>query len=594
MKDRSYNYWTLFLLLHAIVILPSDGFMSIGCNPLKSIPTQLSLRHEVPTIERTRVKHPNSLISIITQQLKLFSQAANRQNEVLEHSNVNDKGAGVNTEGENIHIITRIDQDGKSRGLYVHIPYCRRRCNYCDFAIVPIGPHRNNNNEIENNDSCNEDSTSNDNTANGSNKGFLKMDADYKNAILAEIRMIKATFTTSASSSSEKMPLRSIYFGGGTPSLAPLSTLRDIVFALIHAENAPFTLQSDAEMTIEMDPGTFSLSTLSSLKELGFNRVSLGVQSFDDNILSIMGRVHRSRDVYRSIEMIKEVYGEDHANYSIDLISGVPGLTLAGWTETLYEAVRLNPRPRHISLYDLQVEKGTAFGRWYADEYGEDLLRKAEDGDVVSQTHVGLDNLAKRRPSLPSSEDCAFMYRYASGYLRSMNYEHYEISSYAYIGEKETHRSRHNQIYWEIGGEWYAIGLGATSKIDGVRFARPRALVDYVKWSAVLKEESSKSGSYWTPPWLLVGEEDEEDELLDIVMTRLRTSDGLDLDWIAKNDLYGRSVVEDILRGFQLALDLDLGIRIPGSEFGYIKLKDPDGMLFSNNIISNIFVELAL
>lgn len=533
------------------------------------------------------------MISIKTQQLELFSQAANTQNEVLEHSKINEKIAKINIEGENVNMISKINQHGKSRGLYVHIPYCRRRCNYCDFAIVPIGPKRNNNSETGNNDSCNGDSTSNDDIADGNNKGFLKMDADYKNAILTEIQMIKATSIASAPSSSKKMTLRSIYFGGGTPSLAPLSTLRDIVFELIHSENAPFTLQPDGEMTIEMDPGTFSLSTLSSLKELGFNRISLGVQSFDDNILATMGRVHRSRDVYRSIEMIKKVYGEDDANYSIDLISGVPGLTLAGWTETLYEAVRLNPRPRHISLYDLQVEKGTAFGRWYADEYGEDLFRKAEDEDVVSQMHVGGDKLAKRRPSLPSSEACAFMYKYACGYLRSKNYEHYEISSYAYIGEKETHRSRHNQIYWEVGGEWYAIGLGATSKIDGVRFARPRALADYVKWSAVLKEESTKSGSDWTPPWLLVGDEDEEDELLDIVMTRLRTSDGLDLDWIAKKDLYGRTVVEDILRGFQLALDLDLGIRIQGSEFGSIKLKDPDGMLFSNNIISNIFVELA-
>ncbi len=568
MKSKGVNRWTLLLFLLAIAIVPSDGFTLIGFNLLKYIPSQISLHKCVTTRTRTRLEHPKSFVTTYSQRVELSSQAANHLNEMPEQFNVNAKSASLDKVGEIDGTFSRRDQRLKSRGLYVHIPYCRRRCHYCDFAIVPIGP------------------TSNDDTAGGNhNRGFLNMDVGYKNAILTEIQSIKETFTASSSSSLVKMPLRSIYFGGGTPSLAPLSTLSDIVFELIHAENAPFTLQPHAEMTIEMDPGTFSLSTLFSLKDLGFNRISLGVQSFDDNILSIMGRVHRSRDVYRSIEIIKKVYGGDRANYSIDLISGVPGLTLAGWTETLYEAVRLDPRPRHISLYDLQVEKGTAFGRWYANEDAEDR----------SQTFAGVDNPGTntRRPSLPSSEDCAFMYRYASGYLRSKNYEHYEISSYAYMGEKGAHRSRHNQIYWEMGGEWYAIGLGATSKIDGVRFARPRALADYIKWSALLKEESSKSRSDWTPPWLLVGEENEEEDLLDIVMTRLRTSDGLDLDWIADNDLYGRSVVEDILRGFQLALDLDLGIRVPGLEFGFIKLKDPDGMLFSNNIISNIFAELA-
>ena len=148
----------------------------------------------------------------------------------------------------------------------------------------------------------------------------------------------------------------------------------------------------------------------------------------------------------------------------------MPGLTLAGWTETLYKAARLHPRPMHMSLYDLQVEKGTTFGKWYGD---------TEDNVVLDIPR----NNSPSHPALPSAEDSAFMYSYASGYLRSKNYEHYEISSYAYRSDNGSHRSKHNQIYWHIGGQWYAVGLGATSNINGVRFARPRALSDYILWT---------------------------------------------------------------------------------------------------------------
>lgn len=438
-------------------------------------------------------------------------------------------------------------------GLYVHIPFCRRRCNYCDFAIVPIG----------------RDSSS--------NTGFDELNNEYTGALLTELSIIAAT-------SSNKTQIRSIYFGGGTPSLAPLSTLQTIMDAIYKSQDAPFDLEVDAEVTIEMDPGTFDLDKLVAVKEMGFNRISLGVQSLDDSILETLGRVHRVRDVYDSIDMIRQVYGEEDANYSIDLISGVPGLTLAAWTETLHKAVQLYPRPLHISLYDLQVEQGTAFGKWYDGGDARDDTRMH-----TGSSHGNLTN----RPNLPSTEDCAWMYRYASGYLRSKNYEHYEISSYAYSNSNSsrTHRSKHNQIYWEIGGQWHAIGLGATSNIDGVRFARPRALSDYVSWSSGLNQTVK-------PPWLVPSEEingeaSNAEELLDIIMTRLRTSDGLDLDWIIHQKQYNESHVNAILHGFQLALELDLGTIATdkGNRYGKIRLSDPDGFLFSNNIISNIFME---
>ncbi|KAL7430192.1 hypothetical protein ACHAXM_002047 [Skeletonema potamos] len=465
----------------------------------------------------------------------------------------------------------------ESFGLYVHIPYCRRRCNYCDFAIVPIG------NTVSGGDE--EDKTTR-------SLGFRAFDEDYKSAIINEINMI------GKSSHGRKIPLRSIYFGGGTPSLAPLSTLRDIMHALLHSDSAPFQLlkiddgnNETAEVTIEMDPGTFNKKFLQSIKDYGFNRISLGVQSFDDNLLATMGRVHRSADIYSSVKMIAEVFGEDKANYSIDLISGVPGLTLAGWTEALYKAVNLRPKPKHISVYDLQVESGTTFGKWYADM--EEKEDDEEEANVMARMPLIPPSLSLH-PSLPSADDCAFMYRYASGYLRDSNnnYEHYEISSYALRDENgRPHRSKHNQIYWEIGGKWYAIGLGATSNVNGMRYSRPRALSDYISWTKALGGNNDTN----EPPWMSnVSEQDtnqtvdKDDALLDIIMTRLRTSDGLDLDWIANNNEYGDSYVEAIMKGVKFFEDTDL-VTVSGRN---IKLKDPDGFLFSNNIISNIFAEL--
>ena len=437
----------------------------------------------------------------------------------------------------------------QSYSLYVHIPYCRRRCSYCDFAIVPIGTNL---------------------STDRGKSGFDVMDNTYRRALLREIDSIRMN---------EKIELLSIYFGGGTPSLAPLETLQEVMDALINGDDSPFVLKSDGECTIEMDPGTFDLSYLQSIKQIGFNRISLGVQSFDDSLLEIMGRVHRAKDVYSTVEMIRQVFGGD-ANYSIDLISGTPGLSLATWAETLSEATRLQPRPKHMSVYDLQVEEGTAFWKRYGDR---------RDNEVKQLNAVDCDST----PTLPSADECAFMYSYASGYLRSKTYEHYEISSYAYSSDSEimSYRSQHNSNYWGYRSSWFAIGLGATSRVNGVRIERPRALSDYCQWAEQLCSPKDSEPTTW-----MASEndrnDDSDDELLDLVMTRMRTSDGLDIDFVA--DKFGQKCADNILSGFQLALDLNLGTTITSEQnkLGSIRLNDPDGFLFSNNIISNVFLEL--
>ena len=500
-----------------------------------------------------------------------------------------------------------VEEKTQGVGLYVHIPYCRRRCRYCDFAIVPIGSAAAA--AIETDDPSASTSSAGGSSTSKANDGFHKMDDAYRESLLAELDLIRRTTPNVGG----RIPLRSIYFGGGTPSLAPTSTLRSILSAIIECDDGPFCLPEDGngiEITIEMDPGTFTEDMLRELRDAGFNRISLGAQSFDDVILESIGRVHRRKDVLESIEMIDRVFGDmrqddSHGGssstsapsftYSLDLISGLPGLSLAKWAETLETAMNLNPRPDHLSLYDLQVEEGTVFGQWYGSE------RDEEDGEerknnVFTQTrspptiNVETGSEVKALPSLPSAVDCAYMYRYASGYLRAKGYEHYEISSYAQPGR----RSKHNQIYWEVGSTWYAIGLGATSSVGGNRFARPRTMADYIEW--VLDQKEKVETEKEIPSWLEAGEDDAEEEglLTDVIMTKLRTREGLDLNWIRNENILGQSKADAVLRGAELALDMDLAKReqYDDNNYDYLRLEDPDGFLFSNNIISQIFVEL--
>ena len=165
----------------------------------------------------------------------------------------------------------------------------------------------------------------------------------------------------------------------------------------------------NAEITIEMDPGTFSITKLRRLKdECYINRISLGVQSFDDIILETIGRIHKRIDIYKSIEMIYNVYGND-ANYSIDLITGLPGLTSAKWIETLQEvtSTKLIPKPSHISVYDLQIEKGTVFSSWYNNN-----INNGDTTTGINMNGSNNNNNKKAVYKLPTDEECAFMYKY--------------------------------------------------------------------------------------------------------------------------------------------------------------------------------------
>jgi len=350
--------------------------------------------------------------------------------------------------------------------------------------------------------------------------------------------------------------------------------------------------------------GTFDKEYLHLVtNSCGFNRVSLGVQSFDDDILKLMGRQHTVTDIYQSFNLLKEVGVEQ---ISIDLICGeVPGLTCAQWASTLEKAANLYPT--HMSVYDLQLEKGTTFDRWYS-----------------------LETTTTTTANRPTQEDCAFMYKYASGYLRSRGYEHYEISSYAASPHSKTNnyspnRSQHNSMYWEPNSQWLALRLGATSCLGNKHFQRPRQMADYIAFINSLALHGNSDDETvritadnnctllpWFPSkWLLSPDQDDtsadgdinryaeldeedKDAFGNILMTRLRTSDGLDLDWIRRT--YGEQMVNKILHSARMALDLNLAKVVGGEKanYGTLCLIDPDGFLFSNTIISSIFLELGL
>jgi coproporphyrinogen III oxidase-like Fe-S oxidoreductase len=482
-----------------------------------------------------------------------------------------------------------IREEETQYGLYIHIPYCRRRCRYCSFAIVPIGSRVDTESHHESSSTIMDVAT----------RGFRAMDESYRESLLQEIECLQQR-QRKHHHHHQQQPflLKSIYFGGGTPSLAPIETIQAIWDALLTKgttnEVPVFQLTPTAEVSMEMDPGTFSFDKLQALKNIGFNRISLGVQSFDDSVLEAIGRVHRQKDVMDAIDMIDKVFGgNDQApiNYSIDLISGLPGLSRAHWAETLSTAVSLQPPPCHISLYDLQIEQGTVFGQWYSTNNRDDnlLSKRTRSSSFVFPT------VTSGRAELPSEEDCAFMYKYAAGYLKAKGFEHYEISSYARVDKqharaptntRKSNRSQHNQIYWDIDGQWFAVGLGATSFVHGTMVARPRTLSDYQEWVQV---QSRSNGSTEDDS----SQMDAKEFLTDVIMKRLRTSDGLDLGWIEKH--HGQECLDAVMKGAALGLDLGLMTVVENKETDSkcLRLVDPDGFLYSNNLISSIFVELG-
>jgi len=286
----------------------------------------------------------------------------------------------------------------KPPGIYIHIPFCRSRCSYCDFAT-----------------------------------GLYE-------AALAE-RYVASVVSEITSWREVDLPetVDTIYFGGGTPSL--LSPAQ--VEALIQAAQTRFDVLPNAEVTMEMNPGTVTAETLQAFREIGINRASFGAQTFDDRELARLGRSHSSDDTRRTFSLLREAGFE---NVSFDLIAGLPGQTLSAWERNLDEAFALGPE--HLSFYLLEVHEGTP---------------------LAAHIKTGL------QPA-PDEDRAAEMYQVMLERSAEAGYQHYEISNLCLPGFE----ARHNTKYW-TGAPYYGFGCSAHS-FDGEsrRWANERDLSKYV------------------------------------------------------------------------------------------------------------------
>jgi putative oxygen-independent coproporphyrinogen III oxidase len=328
--------------------------------------------------------------------------------------------------------------------------------------------------------------------------------------------------------------LQTVFFGGGTPSLLSPPQLVQILAAI----EQHIGISPNAEISMEIDPGTFDLEQLEAYATAGVNRVSMGVQAWQDELLQLCGRSHNVADIEQSIEIIRQ---SSITNWSLDLISGLPQQTMEVWRESLARSIEVNPS--HISVYDLIVEAQTPF----AKQYKPDCL------------------------PLPSDETTAQMYREAQIALTAVGYRHYEISNYARFAadaDSSLMTCRHNQVYWR-NNAYYAFGMGAASYIEGTRFTRPRYTQDYFDWVA--------AGAVYSIE--VVGN---VERFLETLMLGLRTAEGLQIS---------RLVDE-----FGVALWLDARGRLEkycphwvAIDSEHLRLTDPEGFLYSNTVLADLF-----
>lgn len=399
---------------------------------------------------------------------------------------------------------------------YIHIPFCRRRCFYCDFPISVVGDR-----------------------AKGETSGTI---VEYIDVLCQEI----------SATPPQGQPLTTVFFGGGTPSLLSPQQVARVLTTLAHQ----YGITQDAEISLEIDPGTFDLAQIQGYKNAGVTRFSLGVQAFQDELLQVCGRSHTTADILAAIDLIRQVAIPE---FSIDLISGLPKQTIAQWQESLEKAVAI--KPTHISVYDLIIEDGTAFGRYY---------------QPGSQP-------------LPTDEITAQMYRLTQQILTNSGYEHYEISNYAQPG----HQCRHNRVYWE-NRPYYAFGMGAASYLNRQRFTRPKKRREYYAW---VNKLIADGGIIDTP------QVDEQDILLETLMLGLRLAEGLELAilgekfgqetlekiWHSLQPYYQKGWVE-ILANNNSNISLSPNDNLPLT--GRLKLTDPEGFLFSNTVLAALFSQL--
>src|SRR5687768_4841877 len=382
-------------------------------------------------------------------------------------------------------------------GIYIHIPFCRSRCSYCDFATDVFKSEE----TVER----------------------------YVNALTKEIENFSFD-KSQIQNPKSKIPIDTIYFGGGTPSLLAPKQLEKILNSL----DKKFSIDKSAEITMEMNPATLTPETLKSYKRLGVNRASFGAQTFDDRELKRLGRRHTASDVRETIELLRDA---GFPNVSFDLIAGLPRQTLRDWERNLDEALKLNPE--HISLYLLEIHEGTP---------------------LAEQIRSG-------RQPLPDEDLAGEMYLLMLDKVSAKGYEQYEISNFSRSGFE----SRHNLKYWQFA-PYFSFGVSAHS-FDGetTRWSNERDTAAYVK-----RIETGAS------PIVETIELDENQRRAEYAFLRLRLNEGIDLREF--NKIFGVDLTQEFAEDFARLIS---GGLIEKQE-NKLRLSKK-GMLYSNEVFA-IFV----
>ncbi len=285
-----------------------------------------------------------------------------------------------------------------STGIYIHIPFCIRKCNYCDFFSVPLPA-----------------------------KEYLQR---YTNALVAEI--------SQRAHEGAGKKIESVYFGGGTPSLLSTEQLETIIRAL----DDNFRLPADMEISMEANPASLNARKIQDFTNARINRLSLGVQSFSNDDLRVLTRIHSAEDVRVLIDIL---HSQGLENFNIDLIYGIPGQSMDRWIKSLQTAA--DSSPMHISMYLLQLDPGTPMAM----------------------------DIKKGRMAMLDEERELEMYTLGREYLQGRGFDHYEISNFSFPGRE----CKHNLIYWQAG-EYIGIGCGAVSFMDKSRFINKPDLKAYL------------------------------------------------------------------------------------------------------------------
>lgn len=318
----------------------------------------------------------------------------------------------------------------KQLGIYIHIPFCIQKCAYCDFLSFPA-------------------------------------DDAAKRAYMAALNEeIQAT-----AKDYKEYQAQTIFFGGGTPSCIAKELIGDCLLTV----QTHFHVADNAEITLELNPGTASMEKLEYLKNAGVNRLSIGLQSADDNELKRLGRIHTYKDFLSTYEWARRA---GFQNINVDLMSALPGQSFAAWQGTLHAVLALEPE--HISAYSLILEEGT---RLY---------------DQISQY-----------PPIPDEETDRMMYHETKQLLSEHGYIRYEISNYA----KKGFESRHNQIYWQRGcdhiRDYIGFGLGASSTVENHRYRNTDKLSEYIapckEPDKIRRDEELLSGQELMEEFLFLG-----------------------------------------------------------------------------------------